>query len=198
MIWRATIAAAHRKKIAFIALRVPTGRGRRGGRPGTRSSPPRRIPPAAALGSLASVALSSEPAQAVYHTQGHMPIYYNDYGCSVAVPAYVRLATLRLVRLEFRVDAVLRRLKAVLQTVLQFHPPREGRRSLSAQPIASTKLPVRTYKATNAIQLSSCQPSRSVVRTLDCGSWHGERSTLLGVNSILFADAGVVALADDG
>jgi hypothetical protein len=51
------------QKIAFIAFRVPAERGKR---PAMPPGPLRCIPPAAALGSLASVALSSEPARMVY------------------------------------------------------------------------------------------------------------------------------------
>jgi hypothetical protein len=51
---------------AFIALWVPTERGKR---PGPAPGPLHCIPPAAALGSLASVALSSEPALTVYRVQ---------------------------------------------------------------------------------------------------------------------------------
>jgi len=46
------------------------GAGGECGRPGMVPGSPHRIPPASALGSLASVALSSEPAQAVY-LSGH-------------------------------------------------------------------------------------------------------------------------------
>jgi hypothetical protein len=34
MIWRTTMATAHRKRIAFIALGIPTGRGKQGGKLG--------------------------------------------------------------------------------------------------------------------------------------------------------------------